>query len=793
MMFSNYLKIALRSMRKHKSYTFINLLGFSTSIAAALLIGLYALEELQYDHFHENGEDIYMVYKERNTPTGVQPTYDTWAPLLDALRNDYPAIQNGSRTYRGLGWVSYGDERHEEYINYVDSSFFDVFSFKLKKGNAQKPFKHLYSAIISQEKASKYFGNEEAIGKTITIDHDTDYEVVGILDEIPTNSSLNPEILILLPSVDDYDDFSQSWNGSFLYTYIQLHPNSNAEELTAKFPEFITKIWDAEENKRTTIKLLPLLDQQDQLNDNRKYAYMLLIVTLAIILIACINYINLSTARTLDRSREVGMRKVLGAQRSSLIGQFLGESVIVCFISVSLGLLMAELFAPVFNQIFLTELKLDFWQKPMVILGLLMGSILLGVLAGIYPSLLFSNFKPIDSLRTRLNNSRKGLSARNVLVSLQFVFSIMLIVSTLVIYQQVEFMKHANMAFDKENLVVIPVELQDFSNQEVAAQKLERFKNELAQHSSVSSLSSSSHIPGNWSGWFMFAYPEGWESDNPMRVRRAFMDEKYFPTYGIKMLAGRNFRKDSEQDRQQSLILNLAAAEAFGWTVEDAVGKTVRVGRETQIEVVGVVDNYKFESLQNQVQLVLHFYRPPENGVHNFITAKIAGKDMSHTLSHFDQQWQTLDPSRSFEYFFVDENLGQLYETEERLTSIILVFAILAIVIACMGVFGLAAFTAEKRTKEISIRKVLGASTYDIILLMSKDITTLVLISFVIAAPFSFFLMQEWLSDFAYRMNWNILVFILGGFIPLVIAWSNVGFHALKLAYINPAESLKDE
>ena len=789
-MLKNYLKIALRTVQKHRGFAAINVAGLSLGIAATLLIGLYARNELTYDRFHNNAERTYLVYKERVTPAGTQATYDTWVPLLERMQADFPAIEGGTRVSSEQQWVQHADERFEETVDYVDPDFFEVFTFSLIRGDAANPLPHNNAVVLSQEMAQKYFGEADPIGQTLTIDYQVDYTVTGVMAEVPQNSTLQPNIVVRITSAPDYEEFIDEWGSSFLSTYIVLAEGTAPKALEAQFPAFVKRIWDEEVARRTNVKLLPLPDAYDTFTDSRQYAYILLAIALATILIACINFINLSTARSAERAREIGMRKVLGAMRPQLIGQFLGESMLMGLMGLLLGLTLAELLLPTFNRLYELNLSLDVLSDPLTLLGVLVLGMVLGVFSGFYPALFMTRFEPLTSLQGTFKTSRSGLRMRYTLVVVQFALSIVLIAGTLVMRSQVQYMKTQNLAFDQENVVVLPIELNDFANAEEAAVRLETFKNELIRQPDIVAVTSSSHVPGQWPGWFTFALPEGGDEDKPLRMRRAFADAHYFDTYGIERLEGRPFIEGSEAEGQQSIILNAAAVRDFGW--ESGEGKIVRLGSRA-FTVVGVVQDYHFASLQEAVAPVLHFYRPPENGVHNFISVRIETDDYAATLVTIGTLWQHLDPTRPFDYFFADQNFDQLYQAQDRLVTVASAFALLAILIACLGLFGLASLMVGQRTKEIGVRKVLGASTARITLLLSTDFSKLIAVAFVVGAPIAYFAMEHWLQDFAYRIEISWWIFLIAGLAALGIAFLTVSYQSIKAALANPVDVLRHE
>lgn len=789
MMYNNYLRTAYRVIARHKTFSLINVIGLAVGITAALIIALYAHHELSYDRFHPWAEQTYLVYKERVTPNGVQPTYDTWVPLLERMQQEFPDIQTGTRLYAATAEVLLEDERFEEEVAYVDPAFFEVFSFPLQLGDTQNPLPNQNSVVITTEAAQRFFGDQNPLGQSLTLDYDVTYTVSGVLATIPTNSSIQFDLAVPARSMRNYAELADEWGASFLSTYVVLPKAQKARaNLEKQFPAFVASIYGEEVQARTHFRLLPLTQSYDTFIGNRQDVYMLLWIALGTILIAAINFTNLSTARAMERMKEIGMRKVLGANRPQLISQFLSEALLLSLIALGLGVLLAELLLPWVNQAFGLSLALPM-TNIRVLSGLLGFGVLLGLLSGSYPALFLSGFRISSSLKGTSSEKSRGLNLRNGLVVVQFALSVLLISGTLIVGKQLTYMKEADMAFEQENVVVLPVGLGSFAGTAADSARLQTFKESLSQHSHIQDVSSSAHIPTRWDGWFTFVQPKGWEGD-PMRMRMTYADAHYFSTFHINFQEGRPFHEGSETDRNEAVILNRAALNAFGW--ESAEGQYITRGRQ-EFAVVGVVDDYHFETLRNEVAPILHFYRPPENGVHQYISVRADGENLRETLAFMETQWNQLTPERPFEYSFLDQNIARMYESEDRLLTMVGVFSFIAIVIACLGLFGLSLNTIVKRTKEIGIRKVLGASVTRIVLLLSRDFVRLVLLAILIAAPLAYFAMQHWLQDFAYRIPLRPGVLLMAGGIALFIALATISVHAIKSALTNPTRSLRSE
>ncbi|WP_420388560.1 ABC transporter permease [Roseivirga sp.] len=791
-MFKNYLKVALRSLLRHKGYTFINIFGLTVGLCAALLILLYAESELTYDRFHSKADNIYMVYKERVTPTGTQETFDTWAPTWEALKEDYSQIVNGARVLEQGLWVEVNGERFNESTTLTDPSYFELFDFELKEGNQESILSDLNQAVVSQELADRLFPGANAMGKTIEIPSlENQYIISGILADVPYNSYLQPNLVIRVQSHPQFEGIAGNWGGSFLESYVQLEPQANVAQLESSFEDFITKIWDAQTAETTNFKLLNMLDIYNRFNDNRQYAYILLFVAIGILLIAAINFMNLATARSMERSREAGMRKVLGALRPQLIVQYLTESMAITFISLILGLFLAVSLLPMFNAYYSVGLDVNFWQEPMHLSAIIGIGVFIGLCSGLYPAFYLTSLKSVDTLKGKVVKSNAmGKFVRNGLVVLQFMFSTLLIVGTLVVGKQVNYMKNKDMAFDKENLLVLPIRVDDFPSEEQGVNQLAALRNTLRDHSAITDLTATASIPGNFPGRFTFVVPDGFTPEERLRMRLTYVDHDFFSSMKIDLVEGRDFMPNSEQDRNESAIVNQAAFQAYGW--EGIEGKYLNFG-STRIKVIGVVEDYNFESLANEVAPIIHFYRPSENAVHALTVARVAPGRTTDALAVAREQWEAALPSVPFDYYFLDERFQQQYESEERLTGAISTFSIVAIIIATMGLLGLSSLITAQRTKEIGIRKVLGASVLSIMTLLSQRFALLIGLAFVLTVPLASILLGNWLSDFAYRINLGAMVFLVALLGTLFVAIAAISLQTAKAALANPIKSMRYE
>lgn len=791
-MIKNYIKIALRSLMRHKGYTFINIFGLSVGIAASVLILLYSESELSYDKMHAQAEQIHLLYKQRITPTGTQDTYDTWAPTLDAMKADYPEIEGGVRVVDNPLWLQVGEKRFYEEAILTDNSFFSVFDYELISGNRDQVFSNPNSIVLSQEAADRLFPGQDPIGKTVEATGlNNQYIVSGIIGNVPYNTRLQPNVLVPLQSHPQYEGIAGNWGSSFLETYFIIREGTDIADLEERFEPFIAKTWNEQTAETTNFKLINLLDIYDEFNHNRQYAFILLAVALIIIGIASINFMNLATARSMERAREAGMRKVLGALKGQLVGQYLVESLSISFISLILGLVIAWSLLPQFNGFYNVELFIDFAANPMHLVGLIGLGIIIGIISGLYPAFYLTSLKSVDSLKGKvLKSSKTNRAIRNGLVVLQFTFSILLIVGTLVIGKQVKYMKNQDMAFSKENLLVLPINQSDFPNTDEAPNRLQAMRNALRQNSAISSLSASASVPGNFPGRFTFVVPDGFTPEQRLRMRFTYVDHDFFSNFKIDFIEGRDFIPDSEEERTGSAIVNKAAFDAYGW--ESIEGKYLNFGSR-KMKVVGVVEDYNFESLVQEVAPVIHFYRRPTNGIHGYTVARVQAGREQDALKLARAEWNAAIPSVPFDYYFLDDQFSRLYESEDRLTGAIGTFSVVAIIIASLGLLGLSSLITTQRTKEIGIRKVMGASVSGIITLLSKGYAVLILTSFVLSVPVAIYVLDIWLADFAYRTEIGVMAFVIALLGTLAVSLLTIGLQTAKAAMTNPIKSMRYE
>lgn len=807
-MIYNYLKIAIRNLLKYKFISFINLFGLTTGIACCLLILTYIINELSYDKFQPQADRTYRITRSfRNSETGVVSlNLGTVAPpFAPLLINDFKEIEKITRLLPG-GTFSfrYNDKMFNEENGYwADEEFFNFFKVDMVKGNPSRALSDPNSVMITEDLAKKYFGDDEPLNKMIRMDNQFNFKVTGVYKAFPTNTHVHPQFLISFNTLKDTAIYGEqnlrtNWGNNSFLTYLKLPANYDIKKMERQFPAFLDRhMTDGGPNKPSKWTALALqkmpdihlyshLDYEAEENGDIKRVYVFSAIALFILLIASINYMNLSTARSALRAREIGVRKVVGAQRKEIIGQFLSESVLVSWLSMILAFLITWLVLPWLNQLSGQQLSIDILFRWDIIIAILAVPFVVGILSGIYPALFMSSFQPVQVLKGLFKVGGGTISFRKVLVTTQFAISIILIISTITVFQQMRFMQEKELGFDKTHIVNIPYN-------SGLNERYEAFRTELLSNSYIKNAGRSSRIP---TGRLLDANGARIKRSDTLEPANADIkfvsaDQEFVPTYGVKIVAGRGFSKDFSTDTG-AFILNEAAVKALGFkTNDDVVGKDFGYGNRTG-KVIGVFNDFHFESMhQKIVPLVLLVPRSANR--YGNISIKVAGSNIPAALSHIEKTWRNFLPETPYQYNFLDENFERLYQSEDRQKSIFTVFAFIAIFIACLGLFGLSAFAISQRVKEIGIRKVLGANVNTIVALLSKDFLKLVLLAAIIAFPVAWFAMDSWLQDFAYRINVPWWVFVVAAIIAAVIAFVTISFQAIKAAISNPVKSLRTE
>ena len=799
----NYFKITFRNLLKQKTFTFINIIGLSIGMACFIFILMYVRFELSYDHFHEKADRIYRVGIERIYPDRTRHWGLTAFPLAGTLPVEYPEILEGTRliTNNQYFQVTYGENHiYNNRVIFADPNFFDVFTIPLIHGDPKKILASANSAVLTEASARLVFGDEKAVGKTLTINN-IDYTVTGVSEIVPSQSHFHYDFLLSTGSVQAFA--GQQWiNAWGAFTYILIHEKADPKDLEAKLEALIIKYMAPEILDEVRISyeefvkagngyrffLQPLigihldsrLDQEIEPNGNRTYVTLFSIVSVTILLIACINFMNLATARSANRAKEVGIRKTVGSTRKQLISQFLLESTLLCFISLLFSFILVYSLLPIFNTLTGKPLDLGIFFTGFMFLELIGFIVAVGFIAGSYPSLFLSAYAPIAVLKGYFERRKNKSGFRNALVIFQFTISIILLVSTLVVGRQIIYMLNKDLGFDKESVVVI-------RNAGVLGQELRAFKEELLTFPAVIGVSGSANHPsGAFDG--NVHRPVGTSDDRAVSMSMVFADYDYVKTMGMKIIAGRNFSEDFSTDQQNTYVLNETAVKMLN--LEDPVGTRI-TDHFREYTVIGVLKNFHFKSLHHEISPLI--YVGILGPFANFMSVRLRSENINESLARLEKAWTEFTRQRPFEYTFLDDDLAEQYDAEEKTRQISGLFSGLAIFIGCLGLFGLAAFTAEQRTKEIGIRKVLGASIPNILFLLIKEFTKLVGIAFIIGAPLAYLAMRSWLIHFAYAVGLGVDLFVWAGLLALGIALLTVSFQAVRAAVRNPVESLRYE
>lgn len=791
-MFRNYLISTFRNLRKNRLHSFINIAGLAIGLACVILILLFVRHELSYDSFNRNKDRICRVVIDSIKDDGTFPMAPTMLPLAPALRRDFPEVERAARvSQRSSILVRAGENRYYESLHFADPEIFSIFDMPLKQGNPASALAQPYSLILTEALAEKYFGRSDPVGRILRIDNVQDYTVAGVLQKIPDTFHLRIHMLASFDSLKNQEkDRWEAWDTfSNDYTYILLAAGADPEELEKRLPDFQQKYAGAEIARKQILRLQPLqdihfssLNYEDAITYERGYLYAFSAIALFIMILACVNFMNLATARSAGRAREVGMRKVVGARRTQLILQFLTESILIAFVAVVGAVGLVYLFLPRFGTFLNRQIAFDLPHNPGLAAMLLAIALFTGFFAGSYPALMLSAFSPVRTLRSKLIRANRRLSFRTVFVVLQFAVSITLIIATLAVYQQLGFMKSKELGFFSDQVVVIPLQNSPLR------QDPEPFKNAISNHTDVLGVSCASGTPGSGRSHasnYMFDTPAG---EKEIYIQTIYTDFDYVQTFGLKILDGRDFSNRFSTDRGKTYILNETAARQMGW--DSPVGKYIARGGGNPGEVIGVVEDFHYYSMRAKIRPMALNIRPSQ---FSYLAARIRPGEASRTLGFLEETWNRFAPEYPFEHFFTDEKFDRYYRYEQRVGELFGLFAILAIVISCLGVFGLISYTAEQSTKEIGVRKVLGASTTSIVLLLSKRFVRWVLWANLIAWPLAWFAMHKWLEGFAYRVSINPLFFPLAGLTALVIALVTVSYHSIKTAFTDPADSLRYE
>jgi ABC-type antimicrobial peptide transport system permease subunit len=780
----NYIKVAIRNLLRSKVYSFINIAGLAAGMCCSILILLWVQDELNFNLFHQDIDNLYIVPQNQFYAGGRRfSVYNSPAPLGPALKAEYPEVVYSARfdPYLGEMLVQRGDNSFVEKVQYADADFFRMFTFSFSSGNKNNAFPQVHSVVLTKKIAAKYFGSQDPVGKTLRFNSKYDFTVSGVVSEVPQNSDIQFDIILPFEFIKELGDGLDQWFNNNYWTFVKLKPNINWQDFSLKIKDRLKKEGTDVKNELFLfpVKDMHLYSISEDEPGQIKRVRLFTIIAFVILLIACINFMNLATARSAKRSKEVGLRKVVGANRSQLIKQFFSESIVITFFALFLALLLVELLLPGFNELSGKELEVHYFSGGFLLLLALI-TIVTGVIAGSYPALFLSSFSPVKVLKENLNTGTKGALLRRVLVVVQFSLSIILIVSTIVVYTQLNYMKTRDTGYNSENTFYIPAK-------GTLIDKFEIFRDRLLKDKNVRNVSISSHRPsfsGTNGGGFEW---EGKNPDEDVLITLMTVDDNYASTFNLKLAAGRFFSGQIPSDTVDAVVINETLAKLM--KKESAVGSLITRGEE-KYKVIGVLKDYHFNPVKYAIEPMIMW---DSKFWANYIFVKVDGRNTTEAIDFVKQVNAEINPDYPFNYTFLDEEYDTIFKNEERLGRLYNYFSVLAIMISCLGLFGLASFMAEQRKKEIGVRKVLGSSVLQIVYLLSKSFTSLVLIANIIAWPLAYFFMKDWLEDFAYRINLNPVYFIISGLAALTVALTAVSYQAFKAARTNPVNTIKYE
>lgn len=801
-MFNNYIKIAIRNIFKHRGYSFINVAGLAVGMACCILILAFIVDELSYDRFHEKADRLFRVATYGKVSGRIIEVATVPSPMGPALINDYPEVLDAVR-FRPVGtmMVQYEDKKFSETdMMYTDQSFFNIFSFPLISGNPETALEAPYSIVLTRDVARRYFGEDDPVGKTLKLNNTEEYRVTGIITDPPAQSHIQYNILMSYQTLITRDPSTNIWANWNYQTYIELAEDVDYKEFEKKFEAFnekyigaLMKAISGEVQNYlqplTSIHLHSKLEAEIGVNGDIRYIYAFAAIAIFILVIACINFMNLSTARSANRAKEVGLRKVVGAERNSLVYQFLGESILLALISLVFALILVSLFLPHFNNLAARELDITFLFQPWLLLGFLSIVVFVGLFAGSYPAFFLSGFRPVSVLKGGLQKGVKSGRFRSVLVVFQFSISIMLLIGTGIVLNQLNFMRTKKLGFNKEQMLVM--NLRDDETQD----KLRILKTELKNIEGVVNVAGSMKVPGQDFFNTSIFFPEGFSADQSFLMENFYICDDFIETYDIEIVSGRGFSSEISTDVREACLINETAASALEW--DEPVGKIIYVGNSVEDfnarsarTVVGVLKNFHHRSVQHRVEpLILDLRRESASR----LTIRLRTDNIIESMKAIEEKWNEIAVHHPFEYFFLDEYFNDLYRGEERLGNIFQAFTVFAIFIGCLGLFGLVSFAAEQRTKEIGIRKVLGSSVGSIILILCREFLLLVAIANILAWPVAYFTMKNWLRSFPYQSDIGIITFLTAGIMAVVIALLTVSYRAYRAAVTNPVDALRYE
>jgi putative ABC transport system permease protein len=792
--FRNYLKTSIRSLLKNKLHSSINLIGLTIGIAVCLLVSTYVHNELSYDNFHTNAEYIHRVESIRNEDGNWIRIRVTPPGIADKLLQEFPEIKSVTRVSDFMALLKYNNNSwNVDRFALVDSTFLNIFDFPLLRGDPANALNNPLSIILTESSAHLIFGNEDPIGKSITLYNRFELTVTGIMEDFPENSHIQYDYLCSLSSLKNlYGDESilDNLSNYSLSTYVLLDRFADPDQLRNKFHDFYCKYYGEEDAERHGFGLLSLADvhlMPGALVENadvisKQQLYILSIIAFFVLLLACINFINLSTAHSSQRVREIGLRKVLGANRHQLIWQFLLESIILSILSIPIAFGLAEISLPTFSSFVGKNLTLSSMGASSIIGSLVLIIIFIGVIAGSYPAFYISKFQPVAIVRKNLpGNSKRKCYLRKTLIVVQYSIALILMIGTLTILRQSRFLKSHDTGFDKEQVIFTDM---NYS----ITDHYDAFRQELLAYPQITNVACGSNLPG-WQSMDHTYQVETQDELKPMQINTMVVEPEYINALNINLIEGRNFSNDIKSDKTESYIINEALVAKLGWD-NNSLGKSLNLGDRQNGKVIGVVKDFNYKSLHNEIEpLVLRL----DEGYKYVLLIKINPHDIEKTVSSIEEVWKKYASGFPFEYGFLDVTLERLYNNEKQLGEIIVYSAMIALCIACLGLFGLTAYTTDQRTKEIGIRKVLGARIIGLVFILTKEFTAWVILSILVACPIAYYILTKWLENFAYRVELSFNYFLISGLIAIIVSLLTISFHTIKTSLINPVINLRHE
>ncbi|MCY3556867.1 MAG: ABC transporter permease [Gemmatimonadetes bacterium] len=798
-MIRNYLTVTLRNLLRQPVYSLINIVGLAIGMAACMLIVMYVQDELSYDRYHPDADRIYRIVDDiesggQTIQTAGSPL--SWAP---ALMRDYPEVERFVRM-RGTAssWLFHREEMqfYEKKVIWVEDGLFDLFDIPLVAGDPNTALEEPFTIVISETMAAKYFGGEEAMGQILGVDNTYDFKVTGIMRDLPVNTHMRADMFTSYSSLATIGSYyRENWEvHDNFYTYIRLRENTDPADLEAQFPDFLER-YAGDKYRETGVVLSPSLQpladihlhshRESELEPNGDIRFVVLYTLIAFLipLIACINFVNLATARSAMRAREVGVRKVMGANRTQLLGQFLREAVVMAALAMATSVILVQLALPALNAIAGKQLIFPL-SNGLVLTALTFGTIIMGLAAGSYPAIYLSGFVPTDVLKGNLDSSRRGLNLRKILVVIQFAMSIFLLVSTAIIYDQLEYISTKRLGFNKEQVMVLPI------TGSTQRRNTPVLKERLSQLPGVRGVATASGVPGMRVIPIMAVRPDGMAPEDHLMMATLQVDESFLDVLEINLAAGRNFSTDWGTDSTTGFLLNETAVRYLGWgTPPEAIGKPFAWlpfgGKKGN--VIGVVEDFHLRTIHEEIEPIVIL----TSSYHIFVLVRLEPGRIPETISRIGEAWRNVDAGFPLEYTFLDEDFDRLYQDDRRLGEVFAIFAVLGVLVACLGLLGLASYSIQQRTREIGIRKVLGSSVSTIVVLLSKDFMKHVLLGNLIAWPLAYVVMTRWLQNYAYVAALDFTWFLAGGVVALVIAWLTIGAHAVAASRRNPVNALR--